>query len=85
MTQHSNERRFRRFLESPPLCRLGEFQRVTCVVIAGRAPSHATNPRRSIDGGFVSKIQVLVTWSAGTIRGCPITVEAIANAKPTTS
>jgi len=32
--------------------------------------------------GSVSKIQVLMTWSAGAIRGCPITVEGIANAKP---
>ena len=50
--------------------------------IAGRTPSRPTNPRRSIDVRFVSKIQVLVTWSAGTIRGCPITVEDMANAKP---
>jgi transposase-like protein len=31
MTQLSNERRFRRFLESSPLCRLCESRRVTCV------------------------------------------------------
>ena len=31
MTQLSSERRFRRFLESPPLCRLCESRRVTCV------------------------------------------------------
>lgn len=31
MTQPSNERRFRRFLESPPPCRLCESRRVTCV------------------------------------------------------
>lgn len=30
-TQPSNERRFRRFLESPPPCRLCESRRVTCV------------------------------------------------------
>jgi hypothetical protein len=55
---------------------------VAALAIAGRAPSRPTNPRRSIDARFVSKIQGLVTWSAGTIRGCPITVEGIANAKP---
>jgi transposase-like protein len=31
MTQPSNERRFRRFLESPPPCRHCESRRVTCV------------------------------------------------------
>lgn len=55
---------------------------MAALAIAGRTPSRPTNPRRSIDARFVSKIQVLVTWSARTIRGCPITVEGIANAKP---
>jgi hypothetical protein len=55
---------------------------VAALAIAGRTPSRPTNPRRSIDARFVSKIQVLVTWSAGTIWACPITVEGIANAKP---
>ena len=31
MTQPSNERRFQRFLESAPTCRLCESRRVTCV------------------------------------------------------
>jgi hypothetical protein len=55
---------------------------VAALANAGRTPSRPTNPRRSIDAGFVSKIQRLVTWSAEIIRVCPITVAGIANATP---
>jgi hypothetical protein len=55
---------------------------VAARAVAGRTSSRPTDPRRSIDAGFVPKIQFLATWSPGTIRGCPITVEGIANAKP---
>jgi len=58
---------------------------VTALAIAGRIPSRPANSRRSLDAGLVPKIQVLVTWSAGTIGGCPMAVEGIANAKPSSA
>jgi len=58
---------------------------VAALAIVGRTPPRPTNPWRSLDAGFVPKIQVLVTWSTGTIGGCPMAVEGSANAKPSSA